>query len=340
MADPALSIVIVNWKSKDYLRACLGSVAASASDLTLQIIVVDGASFDGCGEMLAAEFPHVEFIQSHENIGFGGCNNLGAARATAPHLLLLNPDTLVPPGALQSTLAHLRSHPEVGLAAPRLLNTDGSIQTSCVRAFPTPVNQALDSDFLRERFPSSQLWGTGRAFASTTPTPVDAVSGACMMLPTHVFRQVGGFSPEFFMYGEDMDLCKKIRLAGYSIIHLPHATVTHHGGASSRQQVTHFSTLLIRDTNVIYLQRHHGHPTATAYRSLQIFSALARLTLAAPVATLGWGRLRSDARITTRRWWAVLQWCFGVDRIGPRPARPGSGAQEIAGLQAADANRA
>lgn len=308
MSAPDLSIVIVNWKSKDYLRNCLLSLRESCADMRLQIIVVDGASFDGCAEMLASDFPEVEFIQSLENIGFGGCNNLGAERAKSEVLLLLNPDTEVPSGTLQTLLAYLRAHPDAGLVAPRLLNTDGSLQTSCVRAFPTPWNQAVDSDFLRERFPDSKWWGTGRAFKSTEPVDVEAVSGACMMIPVALYRKLGGFSDEFFMYGEDMDLCFRIHKEGCRIVHLPMVSLTHHGGKSSRLQVDNFSTVLIRDTNVIYLRRHHGEAQAQLYRFLQIVSALARLAIATPVALLGGKLWKNEARTTVRRWKAVLKW--------------------------------
>ena len=229
MSQPALSIVIVNWKSMEYLRGCLNSVETTCAGLKVEIIVVDGASFDGCAEMLADEFPHIIFIQSDENIGFGQCNNLGVGRASAPVVMLLNPDTELQEGTVKILMDELRLHPDAGLIAPRLLNTDRTLQTSCVRAFPTPVNQALDSDFLRAIFPDSALWGVGKAFKSRTPVVVEAVSGACMVLPTEVYRKLGGFHERYFMYGEDMDLCFRLRQAGYSVLHVPAAEIVHHG---------------------------------------------------------------------------------------------------------------
>ena len=107
MMPPSLSIVIVNWRSKDYLRGCLRAVAATCAELSPEIIVVDGASFDGCGEMLAAEFPYVHFVQIQENIGFGQCNNLGFSHATGEVVMLLNPDTELQPGSVQRMLAEL-----------------------------------------------------------------------------------------------------------------------------------------------------------------------------------------------------------------------------------------
>ena len=144
-----LSILIVNWHSRDYLRRCLETVAATCADFAPQVIVVDGASFDGCDEMLSREFPAVKFIQSRENIGFGRSNNLGFAEVTTDAVLLLNPDTELRPGAVPRLMSVLDTMPQAGIVAGRLLNSDGALQTSCVQSFPTPLNQALDSGFLR-----------------------------------------------------------------------------------------------------------------------------------------------------------------------------------------------
>ena len=317
MMPPSLSIVIVNWRSKDYLRGCLRAVAATCAEFSPEIIVVDGASFDGCGEMLAAEFPYVQFVQSHENIGFGQCNNLGFSHATGEVVMFLNPDTEIQPGSVQRMLAELKSRPRAGLIAPRLLNTDRSLQTSCVQAFPTPLNQALDSDLLRAVFPNSRLWGTGQAFTSRVPVVVEAVSGACMLVPAEIYRRLGGFSSHYFMYGEDMDLCYRLRQAGLEVVHVPEAEVIHHGSGSSSQQVTHFSTVLIRSTNFINLKVNHGSLTARWYWLLQILSAVVRLVAAAPfAAVLPPCRLRTVARRTTLKWWYILQWAVGIDRVG------------------------
>lgn len=317
MSQTSLSIVIVNWRSKDYLRGCLRAVAATCADLSPEVVVVDGASFDGCEEMLAAEFPHVHFVQSQENIGFGQCNNLGFSHTTGEVVVFLNPDTELQPGSVQRMLTELQSRPQAGLIAPRLLNTDRSLQTSCVQAFPTPLNQALDSDLLRAVFPNSRLWGTGQAFTRREPVVVEAVSGACMLIPAEIYRQLGGFSSHYFMYGEDMDMCYRLRQAGLEVVHVPDAEVVHHGSASSSQQVTHFSTVLIRSTNFINLKLNHGLLTARWYWLLQILSAVVRLMVAAPFAALlPPCSLRAVARRTTLKWWYILQWAVGIDRVG------------------------
>ena len=221
---PTVSVLIVNWNSKDLLRECLLSIRLNCADLSLQIVVVDGGSFDGCAEMLASEFPEVEFIQSKDNIGFGRANNLGLTRVTSEAVLVLNPDTEIQPGALQTLLSELVRRPDAGIVSPRLLNTDRTLQTS-VHALPKPVRQALDSELLRRLLSPYSLWAPPSDFAPTQTVAVEAVAGTCMLMWTKTFREVGAFTPEYFMYAEDMDLCFKVLRAGQRIYHVPTAEV-------------------------------------------------------------------------------------------------------------------
>lgn len=310
-----LSIIIVNWNSANYVRNCLRTLSAHGSDISLEVIVVDAGSFDGCGEMIANSFPSVQFIQSQENSGFGASNNLGFSRATGECVLFLNPDTEVRPRALQLMLEELRRRPDAGILGARLLNSDGSLQTSCVQALPTPLNQALGSEWLRQRFPNSRFCGLGEAFRSTKPVQVEAVSGACMLLPAAVFRRAGGFSKEFFMYGEDMDLCAKVRRLGLRVYHVPSAEVVHHGGGSSRAQVSQFSTVQMRIAVQTYMHLNHGPGAAFAYRAMQLISGLIRLALLLPRKLLPGKRAAANESIA--KWWFVLQWAVGVAGLRP-----------------------
>lgn len=321
-----LSILIVNWNSKSFLRRCLETVQLACGKEVPQVIVVDGGSFDGCGEMLAAEFPEVEFVQSPDNVGFGRSNNLGFSRVKGSVLLLLNPDTELKPGAVASLMEQLTILPNAGMIGPRLLNTDGSLQTSCVKALPTPLSQMLDSEFLRRLFPASRLWGTWEAFRSERPVAVEAVSGACMLLRAEVFRRIGGFSPEFFMYGEDMDLCAKVRALGLTVYHHPRAEVVHHGSGSSQTQINQFSTVMVRVAGVIYMRRNHGPFTALLYRILQGVSAAARIGAVLLALLVVSGPRRAAARLTLEKWWYVLRWAIGRSPIRPPVLPPVDGA--------------
>jgi N-acetylglucosaminyl-diphospho-decaprenol L-rhamnosyltransferase len=144
-----ITVIIINWNSKAYVRQCLRSLAEHRDDLQVEVIVLDNASRDGCGEMLAGEFPGTRFIQSERNLGFAGGNNMAAAQATAPVLVFLNPDTEVRAGALKELLEVVRSQPDAGAVGARLLNSDGTLQTSCIQAFPSVLGLFLDGNLLR-----------------------------------------------------------------------------------------------------------------------------------------------------------------------------------------------
>jgi hypothetical protein len=318
-----LSVVIVNWKSKDYVRECLKTLAAPSSSLEVEIIVVDGGSFDGCGEMLASEFPKIKFVQATENLGFGRSNNLGAESARAGAILLLNPDTEVSADCLSILLNALNVLPQAGIIGPMLLNTDGSLQTSCVQSFPTPLNQTLDSEVLRRRFPRSSLWGTAALTNESDPSQVEAISGACMLMRADTFRKVGGFSPDYFMYGEDMDLCRKVSDLGLRVYYVPAAKVVHHGGGSSRTQASKFSNVMMRESICRFIRQHSGAFSAFLYRVGIFVSAILRIGLLAPKAALSKG---NAPRASLSKWVSLLRWAIGLERwannYGPPARRP------------------
>ena len=321
-----LSILIVNWHSRDYLQRCLESVEATRGELSPQVIAVDGASFDGCDQLLARQFPSAKFIQSEHNIGFGRCNNLGFAEIDSDLVLLLNPDTELQDRALARLVDVLDENPEYGIVSGRLLNSDGTLQTSCVQSLPTPINQALDCDFLRKIFPASRLWGTGAAFASKTPIEVEAVSGACMLMRTEVFRGLGGFRDEYFMYGEDMDLCYRVRAQDLKVIFVPDAKIVHHGGGSSRTQFSGFSDEMLRVAGETYFRLNCGKAAALQYRLLQAVSAIVRLPLIGLAFLMFSGERRLAAGVSAQKWMVVLRWAFRgrqtICRTSPEASTP------------------
>lgn len=305
-----LSIIIVNWNSKNYVRECLRTVEKHVTSAN-EIIVVDGASFDGCAEMIAAEFPAVRFVQSQSNVGFGRCNNLGAKHANGDYLLFLNPDTEVTPGALEALLEVSVADSEVGLVGARLLNTDGSLQTSSVQALPTPHNQALDSNFLRRLFPGWRLWGTYAAYSSSKPVPVEAVSGACMLLPRELFDRIGGFCPHYFMYAEDMHLCWDVSRLGRRVVYQPVANIIHHGGGASHGTFSRFSCLENRRAVHHFITTRQGPTGGYAYRALVGASAVARLVLLVSTFAISTPTRRAILRSSINRWWTTLRWASG-----------------------------
>lgn len=154
-----LSIIIVNWNSKDYLRKAIASIETETKGIELEVIVIDGGSFDGCVEMLRRYYPQVVFIQSDKNLGFAKANNEAFKASRGRNILFLNPDTEVEGHAIKTLYDQLNALQNAGIVGPKLLNTDRSIQESCIRAFPTILNQVLESDVLRNMFPKAKLWG-------------------------------------------------------------------------------------------------------------------------------------------------------------------------------------
>jgi N-acetylglucosaminyl-diphospho-decaprenol L-rhamnosyltransferase len=311
-----ISIIIVNWNSVAYLQACVRSVYQHTRGLHFEILVVDSASFDGCGEMLAREYPQVRFIQSDKNLGFARSNNLAARSAEGRFLLFLNPDTELREPALDKLLAAAGALPDAGVLGARLLNSDGTLQTSCLQAFPTVANQVLDAELLRQWFPRSRVWGTAALYAeSLDPCRVEGVSGACLMTPRAVFDQVGGFCEDYFMYYEDMDYCLKVRRAGRNNYYVPTAVVVHHGGKSSGGEYSRSASVVMAESGWRFFRAHHGWGHAVLFRVCMAAKAVSRVGLLMGMRCLvPSARRREQARAALGKWVSVLRWSFGSEK--------------------------
>jgi GT2 family glycosyltransferase len=302
-----LSIIIVNWNSVEFLKKCLASVKAGTQGIEYEIIVIDSASFDGCGEMLLKHFPEVVFIQSQDNVGFARANNIAFEKSCGRNVLFLNPDTEIDGSAINIIYDCLQELPKVGALGCKLLNTDRTIQTSCIQSFPTILNQMLDSEYLREKMPTSSLWGMASLFGNKKePSLVDAISGACIMMDRKVFEQIGKFSEDYFMYTEDIDLCYKTKKAGYLNYYIPEATIVHHGGGSSQEAKSNFAVVMMRESMYKFLMKTKGHVYAWFYRVSMLLTALFRL-----------GAIKASNLVSRQpninsinKWEAILQWAL------------------------------
>lgn len=305
-----LSIIIVNWNSKAYLRKCLASVFGTTCGLTFEVIVIDSASFDGCAEMLRSEFPQVGFLQSQENLGFAKSNNVAFQAVRGEYVLFLNPDTEILGTAISVLLSALKNLPQAGAVGAKLLNSDGTLQTSCIQAFPTVWNQLLGAELLRRWFPRSRLWGMAPLFeAGTEPRVVDAISGACVMLPRQLLCKVGVFSEDYFMYAEDIDLSYKVAKAGFRCYYVPTATVVHHGGGSSQGAGSAKSSILMRESAWRFFRKIRGRYYGAAYRLSTLVAALVRLAVLILVFPFGViGRRGGPWRTAFTKWKGILLW--------------------------------
>jgi GT2 family glycosyltransferase len=311
-----LSIIIVNWNSAAFVRQCLRTVYANTAGLEFEVVVADNGSLDGCADMVGREFPDVVFIQSSENLGFAGANNLGFQHSKGRNILFLNPDTEVIGLAIQEMSAFLDSTPGAGAVGAKLLNSDSTVQTSCIQAFPSLLNEFLDSDFLRSKFPRARLWGMRPLFEQeTTPAVVDAISGACLMIKRSVFEAVGRFSTEYFMYMEDIDLCFKVMRHGLRAYCLATAKVIHHGGRSSDSKPEDgFAAIMMRESRCTYMRLRKSRGHAVAYNCMIGFSAACRVCLLGGIRLVTAGRFRPDSlRTAFRKWEKVLRWACGLE---------------------------
>jgi O-antigen biosynthesis protein len=259
---PIISVVIVNYNVKDLLVSCIASLEASLLGIPSEIIVVDNDSTDGSIDYAEPMFSSVHFVRLAENLGFGRANNIGFDMALAhgaEFVLCLNPDTLISEDSMSVVLEYMRSNADVGLTGCKLLNADGTFQLACRRGFPTPWASFCKVFGLQALFPKSPRFAQyNQTFRSEDETyAVDAVMGAFMFIRRAALEAVRGFDEEFFMYGEDLDLCFRIQVAGWKIMYLHTTSIIHYKGESTRRsainEVKHFYEAM-----EIFARKHYG----------------------------------------------------------------------------------
>lgn len=236
-AAPKLSIVVVNFNTRDLLRACLRSVESSEDTPELELFVVDNASTDGSPEMVSSEFPWVSLIRSESNRGYAFANNLGLRKCTGEYYLLLNPDTELSPCALRDMVDYMDARPDTGIAGPKLVLADGRLDLACRRSFPSPRVSLYRMLGLSKLFPTSRRFARYNLtyLDPDQPAEVDSVVGAFMMVRASAAREVGLLDETFFMYGEDLDWAYRIKARGWKVLYNPAVVVLHHKGAASRR---------------------------------------------------------------------------------------------------------
>lgn len=257
-----LSVVIVNWNTRDLLRDCLRSVYESEGEFTFEIIVVDNCSSDGSAGMVREEFPQVHLMEAETNRGYAWANNLGLRHLEARYYLLLNPDTVVPPHALQEMIAFMDGHPEAGMAGPKLVMADGSLDLACRRSFPTPENSFYKLFGLSRLFPKSERFGQ---YNLTYLDPdemaeVDSVVGAFMMVRREVVEEIGGLDEQYFMYAEDLDWALRAKRRGWKVYYYPQVTVLHYKRQASEQNPQKAQFEFWRAMHIFY-HKHYADDT-------------------------------------------------------------------------------
>lgn len=308
----------MNWNSIDYLRECIASVYQYTRGISFEIVVIDNASpARDDVDSLKQLFGNVVCVKSPENMGFSKANNLGYRHSSGEYLLFLNPDTKLQNPAINIMLETMKSLQDAAIVGCKLLNTDLSIQTSCIQKFPTVTNQLLDFEALHRLWPACYLWDIAPLFSvDTKPAKVEVVSGACILVKRDVFERIGLFSEDYFMYADDIDLCYKARQIGLANYYVGKALVIHHGGGSSqRRKVDHWATIMKFRAMQRFCVKRRGAVYASVFRLAIGGAALARLFVIALL--LSFKKVTGDKSILCAafgKWNAVLKWALGLDR--------------------------
>lgn len=299
-----VSIVYVNWNSTEYLCDSISSVYEHTADLKFEIIVVDNASPADDVDVVKHRFRDVVVLKSDQNLGFAGANNLGFRKSSGRYILFLNPDTLLVNNAISLMLHQIEGARNFGIVGCKLLNSDQSVQTTCVRKFPTIWGTVFDVDYLKRHWPGSPLWSEPTLYSKTESlSKVQALSGACMLIERAVFERVGLFCEEYFMYAEDLDLCYKVAKAGYNNYYCSEGIIIHYGGKSSTSE---WAVPVMWKANLQFYRKMHGKMGVLAFRIVLSLVAIVRFGLLSVLPSLA-GRLSdSDGTLSTRAKWRLI----------------------------------
>lgn len=281
---PDLGVVIVNYNAGDHLARCLDSVFASTGECSLEVVVVDNASRDGSARRGAESHPQVLLLENPDNLGFARAANQGIRSTSAPFVLLLNPDAEMISGTLADLAKLIRDRPRAGAITPLIRNPDGTPYPTGRRV--PPLGEALGHVLLGPFLPGNRFTRsyTLADWDRTTEREVDWIAGSAMLLRRAALDEVGLFDEAFFMYAEDVDLCTRLRQAGWSVVFCPQVEVRHVGalaaGRSKRMPLEH-SRSAYR-----YFAKHH----ARGWRKVLLPPVWLALHLRAALVTPGWGR--------------------------------------------------
>lgn len=255
-----LSIIIVNWNTKKYLRECLKSIYKEIKSLPCEVLVVDNASSDGSSDMVKEEFPQALLLMNQKNVGFAKANNQAIRESTGKYILLLNPDTEILSGCIKEMLDFMESHHDVGAASGRILNPGKEVELfRSAKRFPTPFSKFCVDVHLDRVFPRIRQFGKFSmvGWDRNDEREVDVLSGAFMFVRKKTIEDVGVLDERFFLLAEDVDWCRRIKQKKWKIIFNPKAEIIHTGGKSIDQVKR---TRLENDmrSHLLYFKKHHG----------------------------------------------------------------------------------
>jgi GT2 family glycosyltransferase len=296
--SPEISIVIVAWKAKRYLELCLNSLIEAPPRRSLEVFVVDNASGDGTSEMVEIAYPWVKLIKSAENLGFSRGNNLAIRKCRGRYIALVNPDVIVLPGCLDVLADFLDENPKVGNVGPRVFNPDMSQQSTC-RRFPTLWNNFCSATRLENLFKGSRFFAGEHMFyfPHDRTLQVDVIVGCFSMIRRDAFEQVGLLDEGLFMYGDDVDWCRRARNAGWEVFFYPGARAIHDRGKTTAPYPVRFAVAQQRSV-LRYWRKHHSRVGVLGIRCIMLFHHVLRYAMA---ATSGFSKSRRSQNIVRRQ---------------------------------------
>ena len=247
-----LSVIILTYNAKDLLRQCLKSVFVSKTNFKFEVLIPDNGSTDGAIEMIKSEFPQVKLIENGKNLGFSGGNNVAIKQSIGRHILLLNPDTEVRPDTFDLSIKYMDAHSMVGIMSCKVLLPNGQLHEACRRRFPNPANAFLRLFGFR-KFSNYNYHN----ISVDQEMEVDSVTGAYLMIRRSVVDQVGLLDEQFFMYGEDLDWCWRVKEAGFKVLYYPSAQITHYLYGSAKF-VKFRSVQWAHDAMKIFYRKHYA----------------------------------------------------------------------------------
>jgi N-acetylglucosaminyl-diphospho-decaprenol L-rhamnosyltransferase len=304
-----LSIIIVSWLAPAHIGECVRSIFRNTRGITFEVLIIQESTLIDL-QGVTQSFPSCVLLEGKSLEGIARANNLAASRAQGTSLLFLHPATMLIENSLRTLVNQLRALPNAGALGCQLINEDQTIQANSVQSFPTLLNQVLESEYLRERFPESKLWGM-KALHVDWPrlTEVEAVSGACLIVSKSHFERVQGFSQQYSMFREDLDLCFKLRQSGAQVYHVPETRVVHRGGRLLAP--TERTAVSMKMSTFHFMRLHRGFASAATYRTAMAVSSIARLAVMGPLMLLGRQVVRHGSQ-SWRKWVAILFWAIGL----------------------------
>lgn len=315
---PELSIIIVDWNTRDLLRDCLSSVYDETRVTSFEVFVVDNASSDGSVEMVKREFPQVRLIENRENLGFARANNQGIKQSRGSYILLLNPDTVVLSGALDKMVAFMRAHPAVDASGPMLLNPEGSLQRSTWDtsynfgwSFKFIVSQC-SAIYLLLKFLLSNL--SKRETHSPHPRQVSWVVGACMMMTREAVDKVGLLDEQYFFYAEETDWFYRLKQLGGKTYFVPEVRIIHYGAQSMKQ--TDLRRKYYYRSNYLFLKKHRTKMEAYLFRIMVVIDSFVVMSAFFLLQALVKGDRRKEMNWGSRCRWQTLLWAIKWDNRG------------------------